>query len=218
MKAVLCLAVALAGFLPIHPARALTADGLTYTLTAYATPNPAVADLTLTISGINGPADTEGGRYGVFAIAFNDPSGFAQVTTIPTGFALMPGGLSSGGGGGCDGHGNFVCWQNTLPITQSSLAANATLSFDFSVTLAGFTPATLTAMADYQDDFKISWDGSNSKNYGSSNFKSRYDHVSQNLALTPAAAPEIDPASATAALTFLAGGLAMLGGRRRKQS
>jgi hypothetical protein len=62
MKAVLCIALALAGFLPVAPAQALTADGLTYTLSAFATPNPDVANLTLTISGINGPSDTEGGR------------------------------------------------------------------------------------------------------------------------------------------------------------
>jgi hypothetical protein len=217
MKAILSLAVALAGFLPVLPAHALTADGLNYTLTAYATPDPDVADLTLTISGINGSADREGGRYGVFAIAFNDPSGFAQITGIPTGFELLQGGLSSGsGGGGCDGHGNFVCVQSTLPITQSSLAANSILNFEFAVTLGSLTPQALTAAANYQDDFKISWDGSKSSHYGSSDFKSGYDHVSQNLTLSPAAAPEIDPASATAVLTFLAGGLAMLGGRRRK--
>jgi hypothetical protein len=212
----LSLAVVLAGCMAILPAYALTADGLTYTLTPFATPNPDVAKLTLTISGINGPSDTEGGRYGVFAIAFNDPSGFATVTGIPTGFQLMPGGLSSGGGGGCDGHGNFVCMQNTLPISQSSLAANSSLSFDFSVTLSAFSPAALAAAENYQDDFKISWDGSKSKDYGTSNFKSGYDHVSENLTLSPAAAPEFDPGSATAALTFLAGGLALLRGRRRK--
>ena len=218
MKAkLLSLAVALAGCMAVLPAYALTADGLTYTLTAFATPNPDVANLTLTISGINGPSDTEGGRYGVFAIAFNDPSAFAQITAIPAGFQQRPGGLSSGGGGGCDGHGNFFCVQNTQPIAQSSLAANSTLNFDFSVAFAGFSTATLVAAADYQDDFKISWDGSKSKNYGSSNFKSGYDHVSQDLALSsPAAAPEIDPGSSTAALTLLFGGLAILRGRRRR--
>ena len=214
LRKFLALAIAIAGCAAIHPAQALTADGLTYTLTAFATPNPNVADLTLTISGINGPSDTEGGRYGVFAIAFNDPSAFAQITTVPTGFAQMPGGLSSGGGGGCDGHGSsFFCVQNTQPITQSALAANSMLSFNFTVNLSGFSPA---AAADHQDDFKISWDGSKSNNYGDGDFKSGYDHVSQNLAFSPAAAPEIDPGSASAALTLLAGGLAMLRGRRRK--
>ena len=213
-RKLLSLAIALAGYAAIHPAHALTADGLTYTLTAFATPNPTVADLTLTISGINGPADTEGGRYGVFAIAFNDPSGFAQITGVPGGFTPMAGGLSSGNsGGGCDGHGSgFYCVQNTLPIAQTSLAANSVLNFNFTVDLSGFDPS---AAADYEDDFKISWDGSKSKDYGGGDFKSGYDHVSQSLTLSPAAAPEIDPGSASAALTLLAGGLAMLRGRRR---
>lgn len=212
-RKLLSLAIALAGYASIHPAQALTADGLTYTLTAFATSNPTVADLTLTISGINGPADTEGGRYGVFAIAFNDPSVFAQITGVPAGFTPMPGGLSSGGGGGCDGKGStFFCVQNTQPIMQATLAANSTLNFNFAVDLSGFDPS---AAADYEDDFKISWDGSKSNNYGGSDFKSGYDHVSENLTLSPAAAPEIDPASATAALTLLAGGLATLRGRRK---
>jgi hypothetical protein len=213
-RKLIALAIAIAGCAAIHPAQALTADGLTYTLTAFATPNPTVADLTLTVSGINGSSDTEGGRYGVFAIAFSDPSGFAKITGVPTGFTPMPGGLSSGGGGGCDGHGSvFYCVQNTQPITQALLAANSTLSFNFTVDLSGFNPS---AAADYEDDFKISWDGSKSKDYGGTGFKSGYDHVSENLTLSPAAAPEIDPGSASAALTLLAGGLAMLRGRRRK--
>jgi hypothetical protein len=216
----LSLAVAMAGCMVVLPAYAsdasLKADGLTYTLTAFATPNPIVADFTLTISGINGSSDTEGNRYGVFALAFTDPSGFAQITGVPTGFQLMPGGLGSGAGGGCDGHGNFVCFQNTQPITQSSLAADSTLSFDFSLTLTNFSAAA----EDYQDDLKISWDGGKSNNYGTGGFESGYDHVSDELtpdtAPTPHAAPEIDPASATAALTFLIGGLVVLGGRRRR--
>ena len=222
MKAILSLAVALAGFLPILPAQALTADGLTYTLSAFATPDPEVATFALEISGINGPSDQEGGRYGVFAIAFNDPTGIATITAVPAGFELVPGGLSSGSsGGGCNGHGNFICVQNTQPIAQSSLAANSTLSFDFTVDFSGISAL---AAVDYEDDFKISWDGSKSKGYqydpqnptDAGNFKSGYDHVSHDLLPPPAAAPEIDPGSATAALTFLAGGLAMLGGRRRK--
>lgn len=201
MKAILSLAVALAGFLPILPAQALTADGLTYTLTAFTTTNPSFDNFTLTISGINGTSDTEGGRYGVFALAFNQPTGYLGVAANPTGFATQSGGLSSSGAGGCNGSGNFFCFQNLMPIAQSALAANSTLNFNFSVAATGISTWGTSVNP---DDFKISWDGGNNN----------YDHVSANLA--PAAAPEIDPASATAALTFLAGGLAMLGGRRRK--
>lgn len=200
MKAILSLAVALAGFLPILPAQALTADGLTYTLTAFTTANPDVDNFALTISGINGPSDTEGGRDGVFALAFNQPTGYMGVAP-PSGFVTESGGLSSSGAGGCNGSGNFFCFQNILPIASSALAANSTLTYDFSVAATGIST---WGTSSNPDDFKISWVGS----------KNNYDHVSANLA--PAAAPEIDPASATAALTFLAGGLAMLGGRRRK--
>lgn len=210
------LAVALAGCMAVLPAHALTADGLTYTLTAFATPNPVVADLTLTISGINGTADDAdegGGRYGVFAIAFNNPPG-ATFVSLPGGFALMPGGLSSGSsGGGCEGSGNFVCFQNTQPINQWALGANSTLSFNFAVDMSGMSAAS---DGDYQDDFRISWDGSNSNNYGTSDFQSGYDHLSQNLTISATPAPEIDTSNAAAALTFLLGGLAMVRARRRK--
>lgn len=214
MKAILSLAIALAGFATVHPAYALTADGLTYTLTAFKTSNPDVDNFTLTISGINGPSDTEKGRYGVFALAFNQPAGFVSATAVSPGFTLMMGGLSSGSsGGGCTGSGNFFCFQTTQPIVQTALAANSTLSFDFQVNASGIST---WGSANNQDDFKISWDGSKSKNYNSSSFKSGYDHVSQNLAPKAAAAPEIDPASASAAITLLAGGLAALRGRRRE--
>ena len=219
MKAFLSLAVALAGFATVHPAYALTDDGLTYTLTAFKTSNSNVDNFTLTISGINGSLDTEKGRYGVFALAFNQPAGFVSATATTPGFTFVPGGLSSAsGGGGCNGTGNFFCFQTTNLIPQHALAANSTLSFQFQVDASSLST---WGTANNPDDFKISWDGSKSKNYNAlnpaeeSDFKSGYDHVSENLPPQPAAAPEIDPASASAALTLLAGGLTMLRGRRR---
>lgn len=217
----LSLVVALAACAGALPAYALTAkDGLTYTLTAFKTSNPDVDNFTLTISGINGTSDTVGGRYGVFALAFNEPAGFNSATAISTGFTLMSGGLSSGGGG-CDGTGNFICFQNTQPIAQTALAADSTLSFDFQVDASGIST---WGTANSKDDFKISWDGGKSKNYhydsrdpgNAGDFKSGYSHVSENLALTATPAPEIDTGTATAALTLLAGWLAVLRGRRRK--
>lgn len=217
----LSLAVALAGCIAVLPAHALTADGLTYTLTVFKTAKPDTDQFTLTISGINGKSDQEGGRYGVFALAFNEPTGFLS-DTAPAGFAPMSGGLSSGSsGGGCNGHGNFICFENTHPIGQSALSANSTLTFTFSVSATGISTWGASAINN-ADDFKISWDGSKSKSYDykdptdAGDFKSGYDHVSENLPPKPAAAPEIDPASATAALTCLAGGLAVLRGRRRR--
>jgi len=137
------LAVALVGCVAVLPAYALTADGLTYSLTAFNTANPDLDQFTLTISGINGTSDTEGGRYGVFAFAFNKPTGFSW-DTAPAGFDPYEGGLNSGstGGGGCStGSANFVCFQLHDPsaITQSPLAANSTLTFTFSVDATGIS-------------------------------------------------------------------------------
>jgi len=217
MKAFLSLAIALAGFATVHPAYALTDYGLTYTLTGFKTSNANVDNFTLTISGINGPLDTENGRYGVFALAFNEPTGFVSATATTPGFTFVPGGLSSAtGSGGCDGHGSSsFCFQTTSLISQHPLAANSTLTFEFSVDATG-----ISTWGD--SDFKISWDGNKSKDYNDlnpaeeSDFKSGYDHVSEGLPPKPAAAPEIDPASASAALTLLAGGLAVLPRRRRR--
>lgn len=122
----------------------------------------------------------------------------------------MGGGLNAGG---CNGTGNFFCFSNDSSITQSPLAANSELTFDFSVDA---TSLSSRGSSGNPSDFKIAWDGNKSNGYGTDNFKSGYDLVSENLPPTPAAAPEIDPASATAAVTFLAGDLALLRGRRRK--
>lgn len=204
------LAIAAAGCVAALPAYAsLSADGLTYTLTESTTANPSVDDFALMITGINGTSDTEGGRYGVVAFAFNQPSGFVSATA-PSGFTYMAGGLSAGG---CDGSGNFFCFSNGSSITQSPLAANSALTFDFSVDA---TSLSSWGSSGNPSDFKIAWDGNKSNGYGTDNFKSGYNLVSENLAPTPAPAPEIDPASATAAMTLLAGGLALLRGRRRK--
>lgn len=204
----LSLAIAVAGCVVILPAHALTADGLTYTLTAFTTANPDVDNFALTISGINATTDTEGGRYGVLALAFNEPSGFVSATA-PSGFTSMGGGLDAGG---CNGSGNFFCFKNSASITHSALAANSTLTFDFSVDA---TSLSTWGSSNNPDDFKITWDGSKSKTHNGK-FTSGYNLVSEDLTPTPAKAPEIDPAGAAAGLTFLAGGLAMLRGRRRK--
>jgi len=214
MKAkILGLAIAFVGCVAVLPAHALTADGLTYTLTAFTTSNPNVDDFTLTISGINGPSDTEGGRYGVLGLAFNEPSGF--VSAAASGFTDMPGdGLDASGCGG-NGSANFFCLKNNASITQSALPANSTLTFNFS---ADATSLSTWGSNGNADDFKIAWDGSKSKTDRKGKFTSGYDLVSQNLPPKPAAAPEIDPANATAAITCLAGALAVARGRRRRLS
>lgn len=203
------LAVAAAACLGALPAYAgscgsagttVTCQGVSYTLLE--TKAGATTDeFTLDITGINTGTDTKGGRTGVQSFAFTDPAGLNWLhhpITAPSGFALESGGLSAGG---CNGSGNFFCFYSkpasAFPVSGS------TLSFTFSV-----TTATAADLSSWDPDFKIDWVGS----------ANHYDLVSQTLTPTPAKAPEIDPASATAALTCLAGGLAVLRGRRRRRS
>jgi hypothetical protein len=154
--------------------------GITYTLTEFHTGNPLTDRFVLGISGVNGPSDTEGGRSGVNAIAFNKPTNFstAAMITPPSGFTFVGGGLNSSG---CDGSGNFYCFDNTaIPPTPSSpFPANSTLSYTFDVTLSS------GGFAGYDPDFKIDWVGS----------KNNYDLVSLPLAPTPGTTPVPEPAS-----------------------
>src|SRR5690242_1639707 len=106
----LAVAAAVLAAAPAHAS--LIADGITYTLTEFTTADPLTDQFVLGISGINGASDTEGGRSGVNAIAFNKPSHFSTATMInpPSGYTFSLGGLSSSG---CDGSGNFFCFDNT---------------------------------------------------------------------------------------------------------
>src|SRR5215469_10579046 len=117
------------------PAQAqLVADGITYTLTETVV-SPTMDDFTLGIKGINGTADTEGGRFGVESFAFNN-EGTGWTVTPPTGFTLKSGGLDSSG---CNGHGaGFFCFGgNTVGTTP--LPANSSLSFMFSISGTGLS-------------------------------------------------------------------------------
>lgn len=185
----------MAAFAAAVPAHAsLIADGITYTLNETTTANPLVNQFTLSISGINGPSDTEGGRYGVNALAFTQPSNFSTAGA-PTGFSFEPGGLDASG---CNSKGNFFCFvANTTP-SGPALAANSSLSFVFTVTLLS------GSFADWDPDFKIDWIGT----------KNNYDLVSLPLAVTPGTSALPEPG--TLAL-FGAGllGFVWLGRRKR---
>jgi hypothetical protein len=189
------MAIVAAGIAAMPAEASLTADGVTYTLLEATTANPQVDQLTLNIAGINGPLDTEGGRYGVQSLAFTDPVGFITAAP-PGGFTFEPGGLNSNG---CNGTGNFFCFNASTTPTGPALAADSGLSFNFTV--------TATNLPGWDPDFKIDWVGT----------QNNYDLVSLPLAPETQQAPEIDPSSATAALTLLAGGLAVIRGRRRKK-
>jgi hypothetical protein len=179
---------------PAHAS--LISNGITYTLTETDTGNPLVDQFTLSIFGINGASDTEGGRYGVESFALNRPSGFISAGA-PAGFTYEAGGLNANG---CNGSGNFFCFTSNADPTGPALAANSSLSFVFTLTASSFDG--------YVPDFKINWVGT----------KRNYNLVS--LPLAPQGPPPSTevPEPATLSLLGIGAALAAIGliTRRRK--
>jgi hypothetical protein len=176
------------------PARAdLIADGITYQLQGISGLNTTNAFFNLHITGINAAADTEKGRFGVESFTFNSPANFLSAIG-PAGFSFVNGGLNSSG---CNGSGNFFCFDGPTP-GGPALPANSTLDFAFSVTLSSGNFLT------YSPDFKINWVGT----------KNNYDLVS--LPITVGVPSPIVGAGLPGMLLAL-GGMVVLARRRRQR-
>jgi hypothetical protein len=153
------LAAAAIGFAsmaaPASAGPVLVADGITYQLILNSITNGGLTgNFTLDISGINTASDTEGGRTGINAFAFNDPTIGTITSGTSSGFTFMTGGLNSTG---CDGSGNFFCFSNSGYNPGSPMPSS--LSLNFSI-----TSDTVGSFANYTPDFKIDWTGSQ-RNY-----------------------------------------------------
>lgn len=159
-------------FAPAHAAPLIADDGISYRLEEGTTSNPLVHEFVLIITRHNTVLDDVGGRTGINAIAFKKPSGFATASMIvpATGFNFMLGGLD---GNGCNGSGNFFCFENVnIPPTPTTLLATTPIVFDFTVTLnAG------GSFADYDPHLKIDWVGRKPNGDEINN----YDNVSMDI-------------------------------------
>lgn len=133
------------------PAHAvLIADGLTYSLTE-TTIDANTHQFVLSVSGINTASDTEGGRTGLNAVAFTQPSNFDSAVMIdPASFNFVLGGLASTG---CNTTGNFFCFDNPAIPPDPVALLGSTFSLTFQVDTVGTFPTG------YNPDLKIDWVG-----------------------------------------------------------
>jgi hypothetical protein len=179
----------------------LIVNGITYTLTQDSISADGLTSFfTLLISGENTASDTEGGRTGINAIAFNQPAPGTVVTgtmTSPSGFTFALGGLNANG---CSGSGNFFCFDNTAIGPTPSTLLSGPLTFTFNV-----TADTAGIWANYANpDFKIDWVGTNNN----------YDLVSQPI---PVNTNNGVPEPATWAMMLLGFGAVGYTMRRRRK-
>ena len=195
MQRVLLAALATTAMGFATPASAsVVAEGITYSLVLNSVTNGGLTgNFTLQISGINvAGTDTRGGRTGIDAFAFNDPAVGTAVSGTSTGFTFQTGGLNSNG---CNGSGNFFCFNNTSATFPSPLPSSLALNF-------AVTSNAVGSWSNYSGDFKIDWAGS----------QNNYDLVSKVITLTTPPVPE----PATWALMLIGfGGIGMAMRRRR---
>jgi PEP-CTERM motif len=193
---VIAATTALAFATPVSAA-VLIADGITYDLTLDSITNGGLTgNFTLDISGINTASDTEGGRTGINAFALNDPSIGTAIDGSASGFVFTSGGLNANG---CDGSGNFFCFDNPSipPIPGALLGDSLTLMFSV-------TSDTVGSWDAYDNpDFKIDWVGS----------QNNYDLVSLGIPVNGAI-----PEPATWAMMIIGFGAAGYSIRRRRKA
>ena len=163
MKLKVALVLAGVGFLMSGAAAnaVLIDHGVTYDLQLTSgSLNSTSANFNLHISGINGAADTEQGRYGVNDFAFSLPANFSSATAL--GFVTQN---SSGlNAGGCSGAGAFFCFNGTAP-SGPALAVNSIIDIPFAVTLSSGN------FIGWDAHLKIDWQGT----------KNNYDLVSKSI-------------------------------------
>jgi hypothetical protein len=198
MTALAATAIGLASMPAPASAAVLIADGITYSLNLNSITNSGLTgNFTLSISGQNTGSDTEGGRTGINAFAFNDPSVGNAVSGTSSGFTFQTGGLNSSG---CDGSGSFFCFANSGYNPGSPLPSS--LSLNFSVT--SNTAGSWSSSNYVTPDFKIDWTGS----------KNNYDLVSLGIPVNHDSVPE--PATWGLMLLGFGGmGMALRRSRRR---
>jgi hypothetical protein len=206
-SAAMVLGLALASATPASAVTPLTVEGITYTLNEDSiSSDDLTAYFTFTASGINvAGTDTIGGRTGVNAIAFTLPSFTDPKTgtvtgamTAPPGFSFLQGGLNSTG---CDGTGNFFCFDNTSATFPSPLPSSLTFKFNVTANQVGLWEA-------YAPDLKIDWTGS----------QNNYDLVSKPIPVGGEPTPtqfSVTPEPATWAMMIL--GFGMVGAMMRRQ-
>ena len=187
MKLALKFGIATLALFAAAPASAavLVDDGITYELTQTSITNGGLTgNYTLSITGI------DDGRSGVNAFAFSDTNVGDFVSGASAGFTFVEGGLNSSG---CDGSGNFVCFDNT----SFNTAFTDSLVLTFSL-----TADTVGAFANWEPDFKIDWTGT----------ANNYSLVSQPIPVNTAV-----PEPATWAMMLMGFGATGVAMRRRRR-
>jgi len=178
----------LLAILPIPAHANLVAFGIDYSVTGSGA-DTNTANFILHISGINGAADTEGGRVGVNAFAFSNV-GLPGLTGSSTfGTFANDSGLNSNG---CNGSGAFFCFSAVPQLGNTpALAADSVIDIPFSLTITAGND--FLAYIAGSPSFKIDWAGCKNP----PNCTANYDNVSLGGALTPTTFDEENPPGGT---------------------